>query len=177
MQGGTKSTEPHHPGRYHVFEVYPCCPYISIVHFIILFFFFYYLFKKNFFKERERNINVWLALTHPPLGTRPPSRACVLTGNQTSNPLVYRPMLNPLNHTSQGCFSFFKSSPEDTFMHLRGREKHGSVASHLELDGTEPVNFWCWGHSSNQVSPSARSVVYFFLLLSNIPLHGETMVC
>ena len=32
--------------------------------------------------ERERNINVWLPLTHPTLGTWPATQACVLTGNQ-----------------------------------------------------------------------------------------------
>ena len=54
-------------------------------------------------KERERNINVWLPLTHPPLGgTWPTTQACALTGNQTSDPLVHRLALNPLSHTSQG---------------------------------------------------------------------------
>ena len=37
--------------------------------------------------ERERNINVWL---------------CALTGNQTGDSLVRRPVLSPLSHTSQG---------------------------------------------------------------------------
>ena len=32
-------------------------------------------------KERERNINVWLPLTHPLLGTWPATQACALTGN------------------------------------------------------------------------------------------------
>ena len=39
-------------------------------------------------KERERNINVWLPLTHPLLGTWPATQACALTGNQTGDPLV-----------------------------------------------------------------------------------------
>ena len=42
-------------------------------------------------KERERNINVWLPLTWPPLGTWPTTQACALTGNQTSDPLVHSP--------------------------------------------------------------------------------------
>ena len=33
----------------------------------------------------------------------------VLTGNQTSNPLVYRLALNPLSHASQGSFSILSS--------------------------------------------------------------------
>ena len=53
-------------------------------------------------KERERNVNVWLPLTGPLLGTWPATKAYALTGNRTSNPLVLRPVLNPLSHTSQG---------------------------------------------------------------------------
>ena len=52
-------------------------------------------------RERERNINVWLPLACHLLRTRPATQACVLTGNPTSDPLVRRPALNPLNHTSQ----------------------------------------------------------------------------
>ena len=53
-------------------------------------------------KEREININVWLPLTHPLLGTWPAAQPCALTGNRTSNPLALRPALNSLSHTSQG---------------------------------------------------------------------------
>ena len=52
-------------------------------------------------KERERNIHVWLPLMCPLLGIWPATQACALTGNGTSDPLVHRPVLNPLNHTSQ----------------------------------------------------------------------------
>ena len=52
--------------------------------------------------EKERNINVWLPLTHPLLGTLLATQACVLTGNQTSDPLVCGPVLSPLSHNSQG---------------------------------------------------------------------------
>ena len=57
-------------------------------------------------RKRERNINVWLLLACLPLGTWLATQACALTGNQTSNPLVRRPALNPLNYTSQGLFVF-----------------------------------------------------------------------
>ena len=53
-------------------------------------------------KERERNISVWLPLSHTLLGTWPATQACGLTGNWTSNPLVCKLALNPLSHTSQG---------------------------------------------------------------------------
>ena len=39
-------------------------------------------------KEREGNINVWLPLMHLLQGTWPTTQACVLTGNQTGDPLV-----------------------------------------------------------------------------------------
>ena len=42
----------------------------------------------------------------PLLGTWPATQACALTenqtGNRTGNPLVHRPALKPLSHTSQG---------------------------------------------------------------------------
>ena len=64
--------------------------------------FIYLLFRgEGREKEREGNINVWLPLAHPLLGTWPTTQACALTGNQTSDLLVCRPALNPLSHTSQ----------------------------------------------------------------------------
>ena len=53
-------------------------------------------------KERERNISRLLTLVRPLLGTWPATQACALTGNQTSYPLIRRPVLSPLSHTSQG---------------------------------------------------------------------------
>ena len=44
----------------------------------------------------------------PLLGTWPTTQACALTRNQTSDPLVCRPALNPLSRTSQGQFNAFK---------------------------------------------------------------------
>ena len=72
----------------------------------------YFLFKKRFYlflergerreKERERNINVWLPLSCPTLATWLATQACALTGNGTGDPLVSRPALSLLSHTSQG---------------------------------------------------------------------------
>ena len=53
-------------------------------------------------RERERNINVWLPLMRPPLGTQPTTQACALTGNWTTPPPAPRSLPNPLSHTSQG---------------------------------------------------------------------------
>ena len=53
----------------------------------LFFIFFIYLFleregrEKGREKEGERNINVWLSLTRPLLGTWPATQACTLTGN------------------------------------------------------------------------------------------------
>ena len=70
---------------------------------------FYFLFLergKGKEKEREKNINVWLPLACPLLGTWLATQACALTGNWTSDPLVLRPVLNPLSYTSQDSFLF-----------------------------------------------------------------------
>ena len=53
-------------------------------------------------KEMQRNINVWLPLAHPLLGTWPATQAGALTGNRTRDPLLHSAMLNPLSHTSKG---------------------------------------------------------------------------
>ena len=57
--------------------------------------------------EREGNINVWLSLERPLLETQATTQPCTLTGNQTGDPLVRSPVLNPLSHTSQGCACCF----------------------------------------------------------------------
>ena len=72
-------------------------------------------------KERERNIDVWLPLAHPSLGTWPTTQACSLTGDWTSDPLVLRLALNSLSHTSQQNRCFFQSdkSTSQAFTGLR----------------------------------------------------------
>ena len=47
-------------------------------------------------------MNVWVPVMCPLLGTRPATQACALTENQTSNPLVRRPALNPLSRLVLG---------------------------------------------------------------------------
>ena len=65
--------------------------------------FYLFIFRKRGVEgEREGNISVYLPLARPLLGTWPATQACALTGNQTSDPLVHRPALNPLSHTCQG---------------------------------------------------------------------------
>ena len=69
----------------------------------------------TYFKERGRegerdgeNINVWVPLICLQLGTQSPNQARALTGYRTSDPLVHRPALNPLSHTSQDTGDFLK---------------------------------------------------------------------
>ena len=74
----------------------------------------YIFFKKIFIYFLERGIEVEKGrktlvyernidpLVCPTLGTWPATKACALPGNQTSDLLVGRPMLNPLSYTSQG---------------------------------------------------------------------------
>ena len=58
-------------------------------------------------KKRERNINVWVPLRGPLLGTWPATQACALTGNPTGTLLVHRLVLNPLSYISQGIMRTF----------------------------------------------------------------------
>ena len=73
------------------------------MYFLIFYFLIYLERGEGKEKERERNINVWLPLTCPLLGTWPTTQACALTGNRTGDPLVHGLVFNPLSHTSQGC--------------------------------------------------------------------------
>ena len=66
--------------------------------------FYYYLFLdrgEGREKEGEKH-QCGLPFVRPQLGAWPATQACALTGNRTYNPLVCRPVLNPLSHTSQG---------------------------------------------------------------------------
>ena len=73
-----------------------------------MFFFKYFIYLFTYLleggegkeKERERNINVWLPLTHHLLRTWSATQACALTRNLTNDPLVPRPMLGPLSYIS-----------------------------------------------------------------------------
>ena len=90
---------PQNYSPFHIYVNYPCSFLFLKKIFIHLF-----IFGERG-KEGEGNINVWLPLVCPLLGTWPTTQACALTGNGTSDPSVHRPALNPLSHTSQGFFS------------------------------------------------------------------------
>ena len=83
-------------------------------------------------KEREGNINMWLPLVCLLLGTWPATKACALTGNRTGDPLVHRPVLNPLSRTSQGYHSIFFWLP------LVSDDKSSVVLIFLPLNVMQP---------------------------------------
>ena len=68
-------------------------------------------------EERERN-SVWEGLMRPLLGSWLTTQACALTGNRTGDPLVHRPVLNPLSHTSQGKYHSF---PTEALVYVIGQ--------------------------------------------------------
>ena len=68
----------------------------------------FYFFREKGVRKRGREISMCGCLSCPLLETWPTTQACVLCENQTSNPLVHRPELNPLNYTSQGRKFHFK---------------------------------------------------------------------
>ena len=53
-------------------------------------------------KEREKKYQCVVAPHMTPTGDLSRNPGMCLTGNGTSDPLVHRPVLNPLSHTSQG---------------------------------------------------------------------------
>ena len=78
--------------------------YVFLKLFLKRFYLFIFREGRKGGKKREKNFIVWLPLTRPLVGTWPATQACALTGNQPSDPLVCRPVLNPLKHTSRGVF-------------------------------------------------------------------------
>ena len=80
--------------------------------------------------ERGGNINVWLSLVCPQLGTWPTTQSCALTGNQTGDPWVSKGLAGayPLSHTSQRfLLIYFRKRGRERETSIWG--KHQSVAS------------------------------------------------
>ena len=81
---------------------------------VYLLFFIFLRFLINLFleigegreKEGEKHQYV-VASRMPPTEDLAHNPGMCLTGNQTGNPLVCRPALNPLSHTSQGAVDIF----------------------------------------------------------------------
>ena len=71
--------------------------------------FYLFIFRERGREGERGEKHMWLPLMRPQLGIWPATQACALTGNKTSDPVVSRPMLNPLSYTSQGPNMFFNS--------------------------------------------------------------------
>ena len=86
-----------------------------------------------------------LPLVHPLLGTWPATQACALTGSRTTNPLVHRPPLSPLSHTSQVFFFFFNLNAflkKKFYLFLdrgEGREKEQERKTSVWLPRAHPL--------------------------------------
>ena len=89
----------------------------------------------------ERNINVWLPLTWPPLGTWPATQACAMIGNRTAT-LWFTAHAQSTELHCPGLDSLFKKKKILFISIQRGREgetegeKHRYVvASHIPPTG------------------------------------------
>ena len=90
---------------------------------------FIYLFKSNGEGGRKKGKETsmckryidWLPHECSQMGTWPATQACALTRNQTSDPLVHRPVFSPLSRTSQGRFVFLRRENSNLFLVLKGR--------------------------------------------------------
>ena len=76
---------------------------------------------------------MWFPLLPPLLGTWPATRACALTGNQTGDPLVHRPTLNQLSHTSWGSLFLLITNNPFTWMYGCTSLFHSPVEGTLGL--------------------------------------------
>ena len=97
---------------------------------------FYYLFLKRGEREGEREgeKQQCVVASHlpPPLGFWPTTQACAPAGNGTSYPLVHRPMLNPLSHTSR-----------DDLLHvLKGLQEGDWVQGRVSEDNWKGQRGW-----------------------------------
>ena len=93
-------------------------------------------------------------LSTPLLGTWPTTQARTLTGNRTHNPLVHRPALNPLSHTSQGLRLLFNKLLElpNSSKRERGRQKNSAQHISIEIKCISTVIY----SDSKQVVPTTH---------------------
>ena len=93
-------------------------------------------------KERERNINVWLPLIYPQLGTWPVSQACALTGNWTGDLFGSQEGTQSTEPHQPGLllvFFFFNWDEINKFNHLTTKtifKVYNSVAVHSQCCST-----------------------------------------
>ena len=96
-------------------------------------------------------------------GTWPTTQACAPTGNRTSDPLVCRPGLNPLSHTSQGVTRICQVKRERINRKVKG---YVILVGSLELSG-----FYFWQLSDEPWRHSPSFQLEHFLTRA-APLNG-----
>ena len=87
---------------------FPLSRNLSFFFFLRLYLFIFRQRGREGERDREKH-QCMVASRMSHMGNWPATQACDLTGNRTSNPLLHRPVLNPLSYTSQGLKSIFYS--------------------------------------------------------------------
>ena len=144
------------------------CIRASLFFFSFLFLDFIYLFlDRGEGRERGRETNVWLPLTRPLLGTRPATQACALTGNWTSNPLVYS-LCSIHWATPADCRRQRQMCIRDSGCLLRDSYwGPGPQPRHVPWLGIELVTLWFSGRRSIHWATAARAIFCFLYLILN----------
>ena len=76
---------------------------MAVVYFVFILFYLFIFRQRRRKIEREGEKRQYVVASHTPLlETWPATQACALTENRTGDPLLHRPVLNPLSYTSQG---------------------------------------------------------------------------
>ena len=124
----------------------------------------FYLFLERGKERERRNINIWLPLTCPLLGTWPTTQACALMGNCTRDPLVHRPVLDPLSHTSQGQYYIFLNphvSSDSKFFFLLLILERGEGREGKRERSIDPLPY-CMHHNRGMGPDQNRTVTFGF---------------
>ena len=112
-------------------------------------------------KERERNINVWLPLTCPLLGTWPTTQTCALTGNWTCDPLGL-----PLSHTRQGFWDLLNPNFLTSFGHI--------ILTLTALMHKGPMDSWL---VRKEVEYSLSVLFSFSVIVYPVNIQVRSLVC
>ena len=74
----------------------PPCAVGAIIIFILFYRFYLFIFREGKTgRKRDRNISVWLSLTHPSLGTWPATQACALDRASNQQPFASQASTQP----------------------------------------------------------------------------------
>ena len=107
LREDTQPTETRQSGHRHILKSLYALSWLFYL-FIFKRFYLFIFRERRREGEREGEKHWCVVASHkPPLGSWSATQACALTGNRTSDPLIHRPALNPLSHTSQRCSNLY----------------------------------------------------------------------